>query len=263
MTRQEAMLIHPSVMEPAREAERMFALGMQQLRKDRGLSQAALAEILERNFHTKLDASAITRMEKHAAPKSSGARAIRLGEAFVIAVSLGASLDEMLGFERSQLGPLDEQLDALEEQRNRIVTRWREAMTELAELDERIRKIREAQHRESQPKSEIEQRPASEIGTAELINQWPEILRKVKRQRRHAWILLKELSPEINKVHSCTLTLAFWDRNAADEFLAAEADGNVEVALDELFGGDWVVEAAVKPDPWSSVVTKYPEEPPF
>lgn len=67
---------------------------MRELRQERGLSQAKLAQKLRR-AGVNLDPSAITRIEKNA-DTTEGARSIFLGEAAVIARALGVRLPEML-----------------------------------------------------------------------------------------------------------------------------------------------------------------------
>jgi transcriptional regulator with XRE-family HTH domain len=72
----------------------MFARRLRELRQEHGWSQAALAERLSR-AGLKLDDLAILRIEKHA-DGPEGARRVRLGEATVIAKTLGVRLEEML-----------------------------------------------------------------------------------------------------------------------------------------------------------------------
>lgn len=80
-------------------AEQLFARRMRDFREKRGLSQAGLAQSLEQ-LGLKIDASAITRIEKNA-DGGAGARAIRLGEAVAISHALGEDIWAMLEQEPS------------------------------------------------------------------------------------------------------------------------------------------------------------------
>lgn len=77
--------------------EGAFALEMRMARTERKLTQAALAQELELRFGIKLDATAITRMERRGSFRGhENARAIRLGEAVAIAEILELSLNDLL-----------------------------------------------------------------------------------------------------------------------------------------------------------------------
>lgn len=88
------------------QTEQMFASRMREVREDRKLSQAALAQKLASEYGITLDASAITRIEQRRQPfesmsaneqaKGSTGRAIRLGEAAAIAAALETTLDALL-----------------------------------------------------------------------------------------------------------------------------------------------------------------------
>ncbi|MET7989836.1 hypothetical protein ABZU76_02895 [Amycolatopsis sp. NPDC005232] len=79
---------------PAERAEVMFARRLRELRAERGLSQAALAEKVT-SLGTKMDDLAILRIEKNAEDVDR-ARRIRLGEAVIISKALSVRLEEML-----------------------------------------------------------------------------------------------------------------------------------------------------------------------
>ncbi|HET7386142.1 MAG TPA: helix-turn-helix domain-containing protein [Nocardioidaceae bacterium] len=69
-------------------AETLFVRRMRERREAEGLTQTQLASNVSKYTGTKLDATAVTRMEK-------GARTVRLNEAAAIASLFGIGLDEM------------------------------------------------------------------------------------------------------------------------------------------------------------------------
>ncbi len=79
---------------PDARTEALFARRLRELRAERGLSQAVLAERLS-GLGLKIDPLAILRIEKNA-DDPDGGRRIRLGEAALIARALGVRLEEML-----------------------------------------------------------------------------------------------------------------------------------------------------------------------
>jgi transcriptional regulator with XRE-family HTH domain len=94
-----------------------FARRLREERTRAGLSQAALAERLTALLGQKVDASAITRIEKHE-------RAVRLDEAVVIAELLDLPLPAMLRDSES----VDEQVAEL--RRDLSLAQWRASQAE-------------------------------------------------------------------------------------------------------------------------------------
>lgn len=122
------------------EVEQRFALEMRHARRERGLSQTALAKQLER-FGINLDGTAITRMEKNAndllSPPPADARAIRLGEAAAIAGILGITF---LPLDGSTAG-IDRHLEDLRRRRADVQSRIAAAQDELGGLDVQIKAV--------------------------------------------------------------------------------------------------------------------------
>lgn len=69
--------------------EHVFALRVRELRGQQRLSQAQLADKLQREFMLTIDPTAITRIERET-------RSVRLGEAALIASALGVELADLL-----------------------------------------------------------------------------------------------------------------------------------------------------------------------
>lgn len=113
------------------QIEAMFAQRVREVREKVGMSQVVLALKLTTRLGTKVDDSAITRLEK-------GSRGIRLGEAVAIASALDMTVDEML---RPAL-PITEQIQNAE--RHAQLTEWRaaEAQGEHAAARARLERLR-------------------------------------------------------------------------------------------------------------------------
>lgn len=101
----------------AQEIEQQFALAMRELRVKRGLSLDSLASML-RERGLKFDGPSILRTEYIGTDPNATTRRIRLGDAFVIAESLGSDLNEMLDLARTQkqrrIAALRAELEVLE-----------------------------------------------------------------------------------------------------------------------------------------------------
>ncbi|MHA7303837.1 helix-turn-helix domain-containing protein [Arthrobacter sp. TMN-49] len=109
----------------------VFARRLREERGRTGLSQAALAERLAEVLDQKVDASAITRIEKHE-------RAVRLDEAVVIAEVLDVPLDALL---RDRMN-VDEQISELERDLSQASWRANQAKEELERAQEQMLAIR-------------------------------------------------------------------------------------------------------------------------
>lgn len=109
----------------------IFAFRLREERVRAGLSQAALADRLAEVLNQRVDASAITRIEKHE-------RAVRLDEAVVIAELLGVRLETMLHERES----VDDQIAEL--RRDLSLEQWRasQAEEELQQARDRMTGIR-------------------------------------------------------------------------------------------------------------------------
>lgn len=125
-------------LEPVDAFEAAFGTRVRERREGQGLSQRALAEALaDRGLH--LDSSAITRIEK-------GQRAVRLGEAPVIADALDIQLADLIE------GPIPPAqrvaLRRMNADRFIVLARWRaiQALEELAGAEEIVSESPEALH---------------------------------------------------------------------------------------------------------------------
>lgn len=83
--------------------ERRFTRRLREERERAGISQAAIAEYLTEQLEHRVDASALSRMEK-------GVRAVRLDEAVAIADILGVELEALLRDRDS----VDDEIDELQ-----------------------------------------------------------------------------------------------------------------------------------------------------
>lgn len=108
-----------------------FARRLREERGRVGLSQAALADRLAEVLNQKIDASAITRIEKYE-------RAVRLDEAVVIAELLDVPLEAMLHDRES----VDDQIAEL--RRDLSLAQWRanQAEEELQQAQDQMSRIR-------------------------------------------------------------------------------------------------------------------------
>lgn len=96
----------PPTVNVALHAEQEFAARLRELRTEHGLSQQDIADRLAA-VGVKLDATAITRIEKNA-HGPTGARSIRLGEAVAIALVFGQRVTSFL----TPAASLDDRIEA-------------------------------------------------------------------------------------------------------------------------------------------------------
>jgi len=147
----------PQSATETRSLEQVFATRMRELRRRKAWSQAELAERLFTEHGIKLDDSAITRIEKNA-EGASGARILRLGEAFGIADTLGVEIHELLRLAR----PLHVQLAQAEEQLAMARTAAEVAIDEQRRLQQRARRATESPSTSRAAGHEIENAQPSE-----------------------------------------------------------------------------------------------------
>lgn len=204
----------PTQADPARRVERTFAQRMRDLRQERGLSQAKLATRL-RKLGLNIDPSAITRIEKNA-DTTDGARAIFLGEAALIARSLGVRLPEML---RETVTPA-EQLES-------AVGAFIAANTVLKSLEERLNDAQETAEQARQQYEQtvrlLDEDDRAEPSTLLLIDQANQYKRLQELSTRHAALFRyftylaeqeQKLAAELHNRDPETERFTFLDRQA-------------------------------------------------
>lgn len=120
--------------------EAIFATRLREIRQIRGLSQQEIANRLAKFYGIRLDATAVTRIEKNAI-NDSEARMIRLTEAVAIANVIGVRLNDMLHAALSiedELGQARLELEACEQQADYSQHRVEEASRRIEILQRMI-----------------------------------------------------------------------------------------------------------------------------
>ncbi|MFK4152905.1 hypothetical protein ACI2LV_13105 [Streptomyces fungicidicus] len=79
---------------------------------------------------------------------------------------------------------------------------------------------------------------------------WPQLLEVVKKRRRFTWILLDQ-NASVRSYDGATLTLAWINQGAVDNFLSSGSPSILEEALEELLGRPSAVKSVVEGKPGS------------
>jgi transcriptional regulator with XRE-family HTH domain len=117
-------------------SERWFGRSVRERREQLGMSQRELAEKVSLYGHTKMDPTAVTRMEK-------GQRAVRLGEALTIAGILKMPLAALVA-NRTKEG-LERRIAEIEERRAAALNHVAGLQAEIEALQAEIAKLEQAE----------------------------------------------------------------------------------------------------------------------
>ncbi|MDQ6686763.1 MAG: DNA polymerase III subunit gamma and tau [Actinomycetota bacterium] len=87
---------------------------------------------------------------------------------------------------------------------------------------------------------------APALGLADVRRIWPDLLDRVKAERRYTWMLLSQ-NAQVIGVEGNIVTIGFKSAGARDSFLGRGNDEILRQVAIEAIGADWVVEAIVDP----------------